>query len=189
LDLLDIFNFIFEHFPEIIATNLFMMAASVWLYIKMKQLRHPRCFLRFITFVFLVLLIFNVIILEFTSLPATITLIVLIVIYSITSYLASKKPILYSKRKLEHLRSLLVKGYSLNDESLFEKKPFFLIDYIENYEFQKLKADHLRALERFADAYEVYQSIDDKKLFEEEIADLSRKKAFLLYTLGDMNKA
>lgn len=189
MELLDLYSFINEHFPGIIASNLFIVAAGVWLGIKIKQLRHPRYFMRFITFVILVLLIFNAIILEFTSLPATITLIVLIVIYLITAYLASKKPILYSQRKLEHLRSLLVKGYSLNDESLFEKKPFFLIDYIENYKFQKLKADHLRALERFADAYEVYQSIDDKKLFEEEIADLSRKKAFLLYTLGDMNKA
>jgi tetratricopeptide (TPR) repeat protein len=84
---------------------------------------------------------------------------------------------------------LLVKGYSLNDENLFEKKLLCFIDYVENYEFQKLKAEHLGALERFADAYEIYQSIDDKKLFEEEIEDLSRKKAFLLYTLGDMNKA
>lgn len=189
MDLLDIFNFIFEHFPEIVATNLFMMAASVWLYIKMKQLRHPRCFLRFITFVFLVLLIFNVIILELTSLPVAIALIVLLMMYALTAYLASKKPILYSKRKLEHLQSLLVKGYSQNDEKLFEKKPFYLIDYVENYEYQMLKSEHLRALERFADAYEIYQSIDDKKLFENGKRDLIRKKAFLLYTLGDMNKA
>ncbi len=189
MELLDIFNFVFEHFPEIIAPNLFIVAAAVWLCNKMKQLRHPRYFIRFITFVILVFLIFNAILLEFTSLPATIALIVLLGIYSATAYLASKKPILFSKRKLEDLRNLLVIGYSLNDERLFEKKPFYLIDYTENYEFQKLKAEHLRALERFAGAYEVYQFIDDKKLFEEEIADLSRKKAFLLYTLGDMNKA
>ncbi|MCF8019102.1 MAG: tetratricopeptide repeat protein [Vallitaleaceae bacterium] len=189
MELLDLYNFISEQVPEIIAPNLFIVAAAVWLGIKIKQLRHPRYFMRFITFVILVLLIFNAIILEFASLPASITLSVLLVIYSITTYLASKKPILYSKRNLEHLRSLLVKGYSLNDENLFEKKPLYLIDYVENYEFQKLKAEHLRTLERFADAYEVYQSIDDKKLLEEERADLSRKKAFLLYTLGDMNKA
>lgn len=145
--------------------------------------------MRFIIFMILVSLIFNAIILELTSLLTTIMLIVLLIIYSITSYLAPKKPILYSKRKLEHLRSLLVKGYSLNDENLFEKKPLYLIDYVENYEFQKLKAEHFRALERFADAYEVYQSIDDKKLFEDEKRDLLRKKAFTLYSLGDMNKA
>jgi tetratricopeptide (TPR) repeat protein len=84
---------------------------------------------------------------------------------------------------------LLVKGYSLNDENLFEKKPLYLIDYVENYEFQKLKAEHLIAQEKFADAYEVYQSIDDKKLFKDEKRDLLRKKAFTLYSLGDMNKA
>lgn len=145
--------------------------------------------MRFIIFMILVSLIFNAIILELTSLLTTIMLIVLLIIYSITAYLAPKKPILYSKRKLEHLRSLLVKGYSLNDENLFEKKPLYLIDYVENYEFQKLKAEHFRALERFADAYEVYQSIDDKKLFEDEKRDLLRKKAFTLYSLGDMNKA
>jgi tetratricopeptide (TPR) repeat protein len=189
LELLDIYSFISEHFPRIIASNLFIVAAGVWLGIKIKQLRHPRYFMRFITFVILVFLIFNAIILELTSLPVAIALIGLLMLYAITAYLASKKPILYSERKLERLRCLLIKGYSLNDEKLFEKRPFYLIDYVENYEFQKLKAEHLRALERFADAYEVYQSIDDKKLFEEEIADLSRKKAFLLYTLGDMNKA
>jgi len=189
LELLDIYSFISEHFPGIIASNLFIVAAGVWLGIKIQQLRHPRYFMRFITFVILVFLIFNAIILELTSLPVAIALIVLLMLYAITAYLASKKPILYSERKLERLRGLLIKGYSLNDEKLFEKRPFYLIDYVENYEFQKLKAEHLRALERFADAYEVYQSIDDKKLFEEEIADLSRKKAFLLFTLGDMNKA
>lgn len=189
MELLDIYSFISEHFPRIIASNLFIVAAGVWLGIKIKQLRHPRYFMRFITFVILVFLIFNAIILELTSLPVAIALIGLLMLYAITAYLASKKPILYSERKLERLRCLLIKGYSLNDEKLFEKRPFYLIDYVENYEFQKLKAEHLRALERFADAYEVYQSIDDKKLFEEEIADLSRKKAFLLYTLGDMNKA
>lgn len=145
--------------------------------------------MRFIIFMILVSLIFNAIILELTSLLTTIMLIVLLIIYSITSYLAPKKPILYSKRKLEHLRSLLVKGYSLNDENLFEKKPLYLIDYVENYEFQKLKAEHLIAQEKFADAYEVYQSIDDKKLFKDEKRDLLRKKAFTLYSLGDMNKA
>lgn len=189
MELIEIYSFINEHFPGIIASNLFILAAGVWLGIRIKQLRHPRYFMRFITFVILVFVIFNAIILEFTSLPSTIMLIVLLVIYSITAYVASKKPILFSKRKLENLQNLLVIGYSLNDERLFEKKPFYLIDYVENYEFQKLKAKHLKALERFADAYEVYQSINDKKLFEEEIADLSRKKAFLLYTLGDMNKA
>ena len=189
MDLLDIYSFIIERFPGIIAPNLFIAAAAIWLGVKIKQLRHPRYLLRCITFVILVSLIFNAIILEIASLPATIALIVLLMIYALTAYLASKKTILYSKKKLEDLRKLLVIGYSQNDEKLFEKKPFYLIDYVENYEYQMLKAEHLRALERFADAYEVYQSIDDKKLFEDGKRELLRKKAFLLYTLGDMNKA
>lgn len=189
MELLDIYSFISEHFSGIIASNLFIAATGVFLGVKFKNLRHPRYFMRFIIFMILVSLIFNAIILELTSLLTTIMLIVLLIIYSITSYLAPKKPILYSKRKLEHLRSLLVKGYSLNDENLFEKKPLYLIDYVENYEFQKLKAEHLIAQEKFADAYEVYQSIDDKKLFKDEKRDLLRKKAFTLYSLGDMNKA
>lgn len=189
LSLLEMFNFIFQHFPGIIAPNLFIVVVAVWLNVKIKQLRHPRYLLRFNTSVVLVLLIFNAIIIGPVNILETVVFIILLVIYSLTACLTSKKPILFSKRKLENLRNFIVKGYSLNDERLFERKPFYLIDYIENYEFQKLKAEHLRALERFADAYEVYQSIDDKKLFEEEKTVLSRKKAFILYTLGDMNKA
>jgi len=189
LEILDIYSFIKEHFSGIVASNLIIVAVGVWLGIKIKKLRHPRYFIRFIIFVILVLLIFNIIILGLTSLPATIALIVLLIMYSITAYLAATKPILYSKRKLEQLRSLLIKGYNSNDEYLFDKKPVYLIDYVENYEFKKLKAEYLRSQERFANAYEVYQSIDDKKLFEEEKSDLSREKAFLLYELGDMNRA
>lgn len=189
MELLDIYSFIRDYFSGIIALNLFIVAAGVYLGFKIKNLRHPRYFMRFIIFMILLLLIFNAIILELTSLLTTIMLIVLLTVYSLIAYLSSKKPILYSKRKLEHLWSLLVKGYSLNDEKLFEKKPLYLIDYVENYEFKKLKAEHLKAQEKFADAYEVYQSIDDKKLFEDEKRDLLIKKAFILYSLGDMNKA
>ncbi len=77
----------------------------------------------------------------------------------------------------------------MNDEELFEKKPFYLIDYAENYQYQMLRAEHLKSLERFDDAYEVYQSLDERKLFEDEKRDLLRKKALLLYLLGDMNRA
>ena len=189
MKLLDIYSFINEHFSRIIALNSSLLVVGVWLVIKYKQLRHPRFFIRFITFIFLLILVFNTIILEITSLSVTITLIVLLLIYALSAYLASKNPILYSKKKLESLRNLLVKGYSLNDEKLFDKKPFYFIDYVENYKYRILKAEHLRILERFAEAYEVYRSIDDEKLLDDEIIHLSRKKAFLLYTLGDMNKA
>lgn len=189
MDLIDLYNFITEQAPRSIAPNIFIILAAVWSFTKIKQLRHPRYSLRFTTFVILVFLIFNAIVLEFTSIRVIIVLIVLLAIYSLIAYLASKKPILYSKRKLEDLRNLLVIGYSLNDERLFEKKLFYLIDHTENYQYQMLLAEHLKALERFADAYEVYQSIKDQKLFEDEKRDLIRKKVFLLYTLGDMNKA
>jgi tetratricopeptide (TPR) repeat protein len=190
MELLEIFNFIIEHFPRVIAVNLFIAATVVWIVIKIRVIRHPRYMLRFVTFVILVVLIFNVIAQGLINTVITNALLVfLAILYSITAYLASKKPILYSKKKLDHLRNLIRKGYSLNDECLFDKKPFYLTDYSENYQFQMLKAEHLRALERFADAYEVYQSIDERKLFEDERTDLFIKKAFLLYTLGDINKA
>lgn len=189
MELLDLFNFIIEHFPRFIAPNLFIVAAAAWLVIKIKQLRHPRYSLRFITFAILVFLIFNAIILELTSIPENIALLALLAIYSLTAYLSSKNPILYSNGRLKSLRELLIVGHSMNNELLFEKKPFYLIDYVEKLQYLMLKSEHLRVLEKFADAYEVYQSIDERKLFDKERIDLLRKKAFILYSLGDMNKA
>ena len=67
--------------------------------------------------------------------------------------------------------------------------PIYLIDSVEKLQYLMLKAEHLRALQKFKEAYEVYQSIDEQKLFNDEQSELLIKKAFLLYLLGDMNKA
>lgn len=187
--LLDIYNFIIEHFPGNIAPNLFIAAAAVLFVIKYKQLRHLRYLPRFITLIVLIFLVFNEIILDLTRISLISGLVILVMIYVFTAYLSSKKPILYSKKKLEDLQNLLLTGYNLNDEELFNKKPFYLIDYAENYQYQMLKAEHLKSLERFDEAFEVYQSLDEQKLIEDEKRDLLRKKALILYLIGDMNRA
>lgn len=193
MNLLDIYNFIIEHFPANIVPNLIIavtvVGLGVWSVNKKEKIRHPRCLSRFITLMILIFLVSNEIILDFSRIPIICALVMLVMIYALTAYLAAKKPILHSKKKLEDLRNLLLIGYSLNDEKLFDKKPFYLIDYAENYQYQILKAEHLRSLERFDEAYEVYQSLDDQKLFEDEKRALLRKKVHMLYLLGDMNRA
>lgn len=192
MELIDLFNFIAEYFSGIIVPNLCIVGASIWIIFNkklIKFIRHPRYLLRFVTFEILILFIVNAIFLKLTNTWTTAVLIILFMMYSLTAYLASQKPILYSKRKLEYLRELLRIGYSLDDELLFDNKPFYMIDYVEKYHYLMLKAEHLRALERCEEAYEVYQSIDERQLFDNERTELLRKKAFILYSLGDMNKA
>lgn len=113
----------------------------------------------------------------------------LLIIYALLAYLASQRPIFYSKKKIRNYKKLLAKGYSSNDDSIFDKKPFYLIDAVEIYKYNMLKADHLMELNKFVDAYEVYQSINEKYLLKEETEDLSLKKTYLFYEVGDLNKA
>lgn len=188
-DILELYKFIKEYFSINVAVNVALIVLAGVFFLKVGQLKHPRYRLRYVVFVLLLLFILNATIIKLANTAITILLLVLLAMYCLTAYISSKKPILFSNRKLKSLKELLRIGYSLNDETLFDKKPFYIIDFIEKYQYLVLKAEHFIALARFADAYELYQSVNEDELFDEEKPDLFRKKAFILYTLGDMNKA
>lgn len=185
----DIYHFISLFISGAILINISIVGATVGLFFNSKQFRHPRYIARVIIFAVLLLFVVNTIILETTNLFAKVLLVTLLIIYAFLSYSASQKPIFYSKKKLENYQQLLAKGYSSNDENIFDKKPFYLIDAVEIYKYNMLKADHLMELNKFVDAYEVYHSINEKTLLKEEIEELSLKKTYLFYEVGDLNKA
>src|SRR5699024_1208178 len=104
-------------------------------------------------------------------------------------FVAVHKPIGLAKIKLKKLEMAVERGLSWDRESLFLKKPLYIINFAEIFKYNLIHAKHLIALDDFKGAYEVYSSIDEKKLFLKEKHLLLQKKADVLFTLGDITRA
>lgn len=191
-DAINLFKLLLEYFGGNLATNITLLFLAVLLPIKIHRIRHPRYRSRYITLIILLLVVLNAILNDLISLEnwwVLCAVLSLLVFYAIFSYFAAKKPIGYSKLKLGQLKEIVQQGYSWNHEELFNKRPFYFIDFVERFEFDMLHAEHLGELGKIKEAYELYNQVDERKLFLSEKNVLHRKKAFLLYELGDLNKA
>ncbi|MBE6064820.1 tetratricopeptide repeat protein [Clostridium cochlearium] len=186
---LDLFKLILECFPRNIGINVFTVLVAGTIVWKIKILKHPRYLMRYITFVLFSLLILNLKLFKLLETRDLAIIIILIIFYAIVAYLAAQKPIGLSKIKLKKLEEVIEQGLIWDIDKLFLKKPFYIIDLVEKYRYKLLKADYLIVIEDFRGAYEIYNSIDEKRLFKNERLQLFRKKAYTLYRLGDMTKS
>ncbi|MDD4592035.1 MAG: hypothetical protein PHG06_16675 [Parabacteroides sp.] len=156
------------------------------------KIRHPRIFLRSIiafAFMFIFIIFYKVGWISGQDTGVLIILFVITCLYLYIAYHAAMGPIGLSRVKLKKIEKLIAQGQSWDRDDLFLKKPFYLIDYAEIYRYALLQADYLMERSEFKKAYEIYSSIDEKKLFQDEKNDLNIKKACVLFNLGDMNRA
>ena len=157
-----------------------------------KKFRHPRFLARFIVFVLVSVITANFLLIGWiTSDDKTILIILglLVLSYILITIKAAQKPIGLSKMKLDKLEKTIDQGLSWDREDLFSKKPLYFIDFAEIYNYNLLHARYLRERNNFKKAYEIYNSIDERKLFEAEKKKVYQEKAYVLYHLGSMAKA
>ena len=191
-DLINLYKLLSDNFAGSAGINIFFIVAAIYIAHKIQIIRHPRYFPRYVVFSFILFLIINSVIFGLIGSEDKVVLVVLTVLlllYAAVGYVAAKKPVGFSKVKLKKLEEAVGQGVSWNREDLFSKKPFYFIDFAEKYKYMLLQANHLMALGDFKRAYDIYNNIQEKQLFRDEKLQLYRKKAYVLYSLGDMTRA
>ncbi|PHO07893.1 hypothetical protein BFT35_03930 [Thermoanaerobacterium thermosaccharolyticum] len=157
-----------------------------------ERFRHPRIFNRLIVgIIFIFLLIYFYIFGWITSQDRTVMIILfsLIFLYAFIAYKAVNGPIGLSRMKLNEIESVIEQGLSWNRDDLFSKMPIYFIDFTEIYKYKTLQARYFIERNDFKKAYEIYNSIDERKLFKNEKKKLYQNKAFTLIYLGNISKA
>lgn len=191
-DLINLYKLLSDNFASSNGINIFFIVVAIYIAHKIQIIRHPRYFPRYVVFSFILFLIINSVIFGLIGSEDKVVLFaltVLLLLYAAFGYVAAKKPTGFSKVKLKKLEEAVEKGLSWNRQDLFSKKPFYFIDFVERYKYMLLQANHLMALVDFKRAYEIYNNIQEKQLFSDEKIQLYRKKAYVLYRLGDMTRA
>ncbi|MEG6567637.1 tetratricopeptide repeat protein [Thermoanaerobacterium saccharolyticum] len=157
-----------------------------------ERFRHPRIFNRLIVgIIFIFLLIYFYILRWITSQDRTVMIILfsLMFLYAFIAYKAVNSPIGLSRMKLNEIESVIEQGLSWNRDDLFSKTPIYFIDFTEIYKYKTLQARYFIERNDFKKAYEIYNSIDERKLFKNEKRKLYQNKAFTLIYLGNISKA
>ncbi|WP_434655893.1 tetratricopeptide repeat protein [Thermoanaerobacterium thermosaccharolyticum] len=157
-----------------------------------ERFRHPRIFNRLIVgVIFIFLLIYFYIFGWITSQDRTVMIILfsLMFLYAFIAYKAVNGPIGLSRMKLNEIESIIEQGLSWNRDDLFSKMPIYFIDFTEIYKYKTLQARYFIERNDFKKAYEIYNSIDERKLFKNEKRKLYQNKAFTLIYLGNISKA
>ncbi|MDI6602305.1 MAG: tetratricopeptide repeat protein [Thermoanaerobacteraceae bacterium] len=193
-DLINLYYLLSEIFPGSmeIVLNTIIIAAATFIAYKSQSIKHPRYFSRFIVLIILFLLIANAVFLgliETGDKKVLIVLTILMILYIAVGCFAAKGPIGLSKWKLKKLEEMIDQGLSWDRDDLFSKKPFYIMDFAENYQYELLHAKHWIILKNYKKAYEIYNGIIESKLFDDEKKKISIEKAYMLYGLGDINRA
>lgn len=191
-NLIDLYQLLSGKIPSAIVINLIFIIIVIWILYKKKIIRHPRYILRYIIFSILLFVFMNFVIfglIETTDVATLVILSSLLLIYVTVGCIAIHRPIGFSKMKLKKLELAVEQGLSWDRESLFSRKPFYIMDIAEIFQYKLIHANHLMALSDFKGAYDVYNSIKENNLFPKEYDLLLRKKAHVLFNLGDMTRA
>lgn len=191
-ELINLFKLLSDKIPGATGVNLFFIIMSIWIPYKKKIIRHPRYLLRYVVFTLLLFMLVNYILfglIEARDVAILVIISILLLLYAIVGYIAVKKPVGISKMKLKRLENAVEQGLSSDEDGIFDNKPFYIMDFAEIFQYKLLHANHLMVLSDFKGAYEVYNSIGEKKLFPAEKRLVLRKKAHVLFYLGDMTRA
>jgi tetratricopeptide (TPR) repeat protein len=157
-----------------------------------QTLQHPRVFMRYTFFFALFVLIFSFVFIgwiNFNNHSVVIPLFLLALSYAVIAFYSARKPFLFSKIKLDHLKKAINQGLALDREDLFSKKPLYFTDFTENYQYDLLHAKFFFDINKFTEAYEVYNRINEHKLFPNEKDELALEKANILINLGSIKEA
>jgi len=187
-DIKDLYELMIKHSTVNVEVSLIVIVVAILVMNKIKVLKHSRYQFRFIVSLTIFLIIVNFHLYKMISTSFVVILIALLIAFMITGYFAAKRPILISQYKFKKLEELIKQGGSWDKEDLFSEKPFYMIDFSEIYQYELLHARHWIILRNYKKAYEIYTAIDEKKLFNNERAEVLRKKAYVLYELGDMTR-
>lgn len=156
------------------------------------KLRHHRYIYRYLTFMVILLIISNYFLLgiiNFNDVLINITLVLLLITYIFVSYFSAKMPLFLSRIKLNKLKKTLNQGRPIENEDLFIQKPVYMVDFVEKYEYNLLKANYYQQINKLSEAYQIYNGIDENKLFFKEKVNIRLNKAYLLINMGNLSKA
>ncbi|PTX16375.1 hypothetical protein SAMN04488598_10750 [Halanaerobium congolense] len=177
---------------KFVLVNLVILVFNVLLLHNYIKLRHPRYIYRYLTFMAILLVIINYFLLgiiNFYDVLINIILALLLITYIFVSYFSAKMPLFLSKIKLNKLKKTLNQGRTIENEDLFTQKPIYMVDFVEKYNYNLLKADYYQQINKLSEAYQVYNEIDDNKLFSKEKKKVRLNKANLLIKFGNLSKA
>src|SRR5699024_1242148 len=167
-EIIDLYNLLSDKTPGAIGINLFLTVMVFWVLKEKKIFRHPRYFIRYLTFAFLLIIFFNFTILEIIYSKDVATMVFissLFLLYIIISFVAVHKPIGLAKIKLKKLEMAVERGLSWDRESLFLKKPLYIINFVEIFKYNLINSKDLIAIDDFKVAYERYNRIDVRNMF------------------------
>jgi len=151
------------------------------------KFNHPRGRIRFIVFSLLILIFWNYF--YFFTLKTAAIYFLISIIFAVIAYKSIDNTILFSKYKLNQLEEIISQGKALDNQDLFSKFPWYLMDTKEKMDYLSLKADYHEQRREYPKAYKCYLQTDRLKLSDEEIVRIKLNKALSLFEMGSYNKA
>lgn len=110
-------------------------------------------------------------------------------VYVVTVLRSVQSTVFISHLYLKKRKKWLEDGSALEHVDSIKKKPWYFLDQNEKIAYQTLYAKYLYEQGNFTASYRVFEEIDEKMLYPEELSNLIHSKVVLLIDLGNLSKA
>ena len=119
----------------------------------------------------------------------TITVAVIFLLFTVAVFGSVRGLVFFPKWYVKKYNKLFRKGYTIENKSAVDKRPFYFLDTNERIEFEYLTAQFCSSINDHIGAYNAFCRMQKFPLYDSEVIESSVSCVYLLTQLGDMNKA